>query len=34
MLSDVMIPMLDPRREGQLAAYEAALDLLGEAASG
>lgn len=30
-LSDVLIPMLDPRREGQLAAYEAALDLLEQA---
>lgn len=28
MLSDVLIPMLDPRRDGQLAAYEEALDLL------
>jgi glyoxylase-like metal-dependent hydrolase (beta-lactamase superfamily II) len=32
MLSDVLIPMLDPRRPGQPAAYEAALDLLGDAA--
>jgi len=32
MLSDVLIPMLDPRRPGQLGAYEAALDRLGEAA--
>jgi glyoxylase-like metal-dependent hydrolase (beta-lactamase superfamily II) len=32
MLSDVLIPMLDPRRPGQLDAYEAALDRLGEAA--
>jgi hypothetical protein len=31
MLSDVLIPMLDPRRPGQPAAYEAALDLLGSA---
>ena len=31
MLSDVLVPMLDPRREGQLAAYEEALDLLEEA---
>jgi glyoxylase-like metal-dependent hydrolase (beta-lactamase superfamily II) len=33
MLSDVLIPLLDPRRPGQLSAYGAALDLLGEAAS-
>ena len=32
MLSDVLIPLLDPRRPGQLDAYEAALDRLGEAA--
>jgi glyoxylase-like metal-dependent hydrolase (beta-lactamase superfamily II) len=32
MLSDVLIPLLDPRRPGQLGAYEAALDRLGEAA--
>src|SRR3954462_1984033 len=32
MLSDVLIPLLDPRRPGQVAAYEAALDLLGAAA--
>src|SRR3954470_4158553 len=32
MLSDVLIPMLDPRRPGQLDAYDAALDRLGEAA--
>jgi glyoxylase-like metal-dependent hydrolase (beta-lactamase superfamily II) len=32
MLSDVLIPMLDPRRPGQVAAYAAALDLLGNAA--
>lgn len=31
MLSDVLVPMLDARREGQLAAYEAALDLLEQA---
>jgi len=31
MLSDVLIPLLDPRRPGQVAAYEAALDQLGEA---
>jgi len=32
MLSDVLIPMLDPRRPDQLGAYETALDRLGEAA--
>ncbi|MEV6415522.1 MBL fold metallo-hydrolase [Kribbella sp. NPDC051718] len=32
MLSDVLIPLLDPRRPGQLDAYEAALDQLAEAA--
>lgn len=32
MLSDVLIPMLDPRRPGQVDAYDRALDLLGEAA--
>jgi glyoxylase-like metal-dependent hydrolase (beta-lactamase superfamily II) len=32
MLSDVLIPMLDPRRPGQVAAYGTALDRLGEAA--
>ena len=32
MLSDVLIPMLDPRRAGQVDAYETALDRLGEAA--
>jgi glyoxylase-like metal-dependent hydrolase (beta-lactamase superfamily II) len=31
MLSDVLIPMLDPRRPGQVAAYGTALDRLGEA---
>jgi glyoxylase-like metal-dependent hydrolase (beta-lactamase superfamily II) len=31
MLSDVLIPLLDARRPGQVAAYEAALDLLVEA---
>ena len=31
MLSDVLIPMLDPRRPDQVAAYETALDRLGEA---
>ena len=34
MLSDVLIPMLDPRRPGQVAAYVAALDLLGAATVG
>ncbi len=33
MLSDVLIPLLDPRRPGQVGAYEAALDLLGAAAT-
>ena len=33
MLSDVLIPLLDARRPDQLAAYETALDRLGEAAS-
>jgi glyoxylase-like metal-dependent hydrolase (beta-lactamase superfamily II) len=32
MLSDVLIPMLDPRRPGQVGAYSAALDRLGAAA--
>jgi glyoxylase-like metal-dependent hydrolase (beta-lactamase superfamily II) len=32
MLSDVLIPMFDPRRDGQPAAYAAALDRLAEAA--
>jgi glyoxylase-like metal-dependent hydrolase (beta-lactamase superfamily II) len=32
MLSDVLIPLLDPRRPGQVTAYKAALDRLGEAA--
>src|SRR6476660_8927201 len=32
MLSDVLIPMFDPRRTGQVDAYGAALDLLGDAA--
>lgn len=31
MLSDVLIPLLDPRRPDQLSAYEEALDRLGEA---
>ncbi len=33
MLSDVLIPLLDARRPGQLGAYEAALDRLDEAAA-
>jgi glyoxylase-like metal-dependent hydrolase (beta-lactamase superfamily II) len=32
MLSDVLIPLLDPRRPDQLAAYETALDRLADAA--
>jgi glyoxylase-like metal-dependent hydrolase (beta-lactamase superfamily II) len=32
MLSDVLIPILDPRRPGQVGAYATALDRLGEAA--
>ena len=32
MLSDVLIPLLDPHRPDQVGAYEAALDRLGEAA--
>ncbi|GIG23565.1 MBL fold metallo-hydrolase [Cellulomonas chitinilytica] len=32
MLSDVLIPLLDARRPGQVAAYAAALDRLGKAA--
>jgi glyoxylase-like metal-dependent hydrolase (beta-lactamase superfamily II) len=32
MLSDVLIPMLDPRRPGQVEAYETALDRLDAAA--
>lgn len=32
MLSDVLIPLLDPRRPDQLGVYERALDRLGEAA--
>ena len=32
MLSDVLIPLLDPRRPDQVGAYETALDRLGEAA--
>jgi glyoxylase-like metal-dependent hydrolase (beta-lactamase superfamily II) len=31
MLSDVLIPLLDPRRPGQVDAYATALDRLGEA---
>ena len=33
MLSDVLIPLLDPRRPGQVDAYESALDRLAEAAA-
>ena len=32
MLSDVLIPLLDPRRTDQVGAYESALDRLDEAA--
>jgi hypothetical protein len=32
MLSDVLIPLLDPRHLDQVGAYEAALDRLGAAA--
>ena len=32
MVSDVLIPLLDPRRADQVGAYETALDRLGEAA--
>jgi len=32
MLSDVLIPLFDARRPGQVAAYQTALDRLGEAA--
>jgi glyoxylase-like metal-dependent hydrolase (beta-lactamase superfamily II) len=32
MLSDVLIPLLDPRQTGQVGAFEAAPDRLGEAA--
>jgi hypothetical protein len=32
MLSDVLIPLLDPRRPGQVAAYATALDRVGAAA--
>jgi glyoxylase-like metal-dependent hydrolase (beta-lactamase superfamily II) len=32
MLSDLLMPLLDPRRPGQVDAYKAALDRLGEAA--
>lgn len=31
MLSDVLIPLFDPRQDDQLGAYETALDRLGEA---
>lgn len=33
MLSDVLIPLLDPRQDDQVGAYETALDRLGEAAA-
>src|SRR5215211_7854247 len=33
MLSDVLIPLFDPRQDDQVGAYETALDRLGEAAS-
>ena len=33
MLSDVLIPLFDPRQDDQVGAYEAALDRLDEAAS-
>ncbi|MEV7321937.1 MBL fold metallo-hydrolase [Streptomyces sp. NPDC093970] len=33
MLSDVLIPLFDIRQDGQVGAYEAALDRLGEAAA-
>jgi glyoxylase-like metal-dependent hydrolase (beta-lactamase superfamily II) len=33
MLSDILIPLFDPRQDGQLGAYETALDRLDEAAS-
>ena len=32
MLSDVLIPLFDPRQDDQVSAYETALDLLDEAA--
>jgi glyoxylase-like metal-dependent hydrolase (beta-lactamase superfamily II) len=32
MLSDILIPLFDPRQDDQLGAYETALDRLGEAA--
>jgi hypothetical protein len=32
MLSDILVPILDPHRAGQLGAYAASLDRLGEAA--
>ena len=32
MLSDVLIPLFDPRQDDQVGAYESALDRLGEAA--
>jgi glyoxylase-like metal-dependent hydrolase (beta-lactamase superfamily II) len=33
MLSDVLIPLFDPRQDDQVGAYETALDRLDEAAS-
>jgi len=33
MLSDVLVPLLDPRRPDQLGAYKASLDRLGEVAT-
>jgi glyoxylase-like metal-dependent hydrolase (beta-lactamase superfamily II) len=33
MLSDVLIPLFDPRQDDQVGAYETALDRVGEAAS-
>ena len=33
MLSDVLIPLFDARQDGQVGAYESALDRLAEAAS-
>jgi glyoxylase-like metal-dependent hydrolase (beta-lactamase superfamily II) len=33
MLSDVLIPLFDPRQDDQVSAYETALDRLGEAAA-
>jgi glyoxylase-like metal-dependent hydrolase (beta-lactamase superfamily II) len=33
MVSDILVPLLDPRQDDQLKAYEMALDRLGEAAA-